>query len=1066
MLAFAWPLVVAAAPPAAQTIDGSSYACRPLPEALSDLQARGLPVVFGSNLVRDGMQVRTVPTARSPGGGQMRDSPRHLLDRLLAPHGLRVQESAGGRLLVVQDFARPGGGTVPPWSVPPWSDSSPAAPAAPGRYGGVLPAWIEEGASPELTVIGVPQPGEAAPAALSPTSRYLLLHLEREPEGGDWGSLAFDLKALIVKARSRTGLLEVGLEASAESTARLLAHDLAPYLDAYVVGEAPQKPTVDPTARLWWRAPRGSGFGEAGGQTALHALLSGAARGAQLVLLGSRLDRQHRAFLERIQATPSVDLERQPAVEGMTPDRVRFLYNLETGSYYLAAYVEPGGHRRLAFSLGQRVEARGLFPEGTVTSSIRLGGRIELELAGDHRFHLIELRPEVAKAENGVLQVDGEVDVDPYEVVVRNQVFQERQRRKVRSLEVMERRHSVSQTRAARRYTWTHRIIERPGRLTEYHHLGVERNGVLFPERKLRVGRDFRAEAQVELDPLEIELDRTYRYEYLGEEVLDGHAAWKIGFEPLQEGAYLSGTAWIDVKTHAHRKLTFAHAGLAGPLIRREVTRFYDWVPDDGECFWNWSRSEGLSVVESPTSRVALAIDTERYGFDYNRADIEHQVRLAHASEVPIHVATPPDGHRWLVREEPKKRRRLLGRLFHRRGRDREAAVALAEHRGSVAGEPRHSFHSRPSGGQTESVAPVPDFGTSPNGDGSSGGRVLADRDAYTRTWDAFLIARENCSNTVSCSGVGLDYRRTDLFENHAELYASIYDIQSYASFTYPRLRGTRWVLTAALEHDLSYWQNGIPHPGTTEVWAGFEERRSILSLAFARPIGKMLRLPPSGGTLRARAVFGLTRLGLRRDPGDETPGFRLPASILEQFSAFELDFQSRKLYARASLELHMRGEKEPWGIDGSEPLASAPSRLTVTTGYSTALAADRSLGTRFVVQKGWNLDHFSDFFSGFNGARAPGFQPQRFDFGLGAGVSWSGRLSRRLPVTLRLEGALLRSDRYPHEDAEQLGLELETFLSAWFKTDLFLRLGYGLYSNVPDQDGDLRSRIILSRRF
>ncbi len=38
--------------------------------------------------------------------------------------------------------------------------------------------------------------------------------------------------------------------------------------------------------------------------------------------------------------------------------------------------------------------------------------------------------------------------------------------------------------------------------------------------------------------------------------------------------------------------------------------------------------------------------------------------------------------------------------------------------------------------------------------------------------------------------------------------------------------------------------------------------------------------------------------------------------------------------------------------------------------------------------------------------------------------------------------------------------------LSSWLKTDLFLRLGYGLYSNIPDQDGDLRTRFIVSRRF
>ena len=47
-----------------------------------------------------------------------------------------------------------------------------------------------------------------------------------------------------------------------------------------------------------------------------------------------------------------------------------------------------------------------------------------------------------------------------------------------------------------------------------------------------------------------------------------------------------------------------------------------------------------------------------------------------------------------------------------------------------------------------------------------------------------------------------------------------------------------------------------------------------------------------------------------------------------------------------------------------------------------------------------------------------------RFDLGLGASVSFNGRLSRRLPLTLRLAGAMLRGERYLQVDAEQLGID------------------------------------------
>ncbi len=64
----------------------------PLTEALLILRARGLEIVFTSRLVRPEMQVVAEPSGSDP---------RRLLDQILAPHGLRAMESAGGTLVVV-----------------------------------------------------------------------------------------------------------------------------------------------------------------------------------------------------------------------------------------------------------------------------------------------------------------------------------------------------------------------------------------------------------------------------------------------------------------------------------------------------------------------------------------------------------------------------------------------------------------------------------------------------------------------------------------------------------------------------------------------------------------------------------------------------------------------------------------------------------------------------------------------------------------------------------------------------------------------------------------------------
>ncbi len=71
---------------------GAVFAGQTLSDALLTLQAQGLALVYTSQVVLPGMKVPTAPRATTP---------RAILDELLAPHGLRAQEEAGGVLVVV-----------------------------------------------------------------------------------------------------------------------------------------------------------------------------------------------------------------------------------------------------------------------------------------------------------------------------------------------------------------------------------------------------------------------------------------------------------------------------------------------------------------------------------------------------------------------------------------------------------------------------------------------------------------------------------------------------------------------------------------------------------------------------------------------------------------------------------------------------------------------------------------------------------------------------------------------------------------------------------------------------
>ncbi len=75
----------------------------PLTEALLVLQARGLKLVFSSRVVRPEMTIRSVPTSKDL---------RSILDELLAPHGLAVQEGPGGSLVVISGGGPPAPGSL------------------------------------------------------------------------------------------------------------------------------------------------------------------------------------------------------------------------------------------------------------------------------------------------------------------------------------------------------------------------------------------------------------------------------------------------------------------------------------------------------------------------------------------------------------------------------------------------------------------------------------------------------------------------------------------------------------------------------------------------------------------------------------------------------------------------------------------------------------------------------------------------------------------------------------------------------------------------------------------
>lgn len=87
-----------AAEPAREIVGGMA-----LDAALTELQSRGLKLVWSSATVGAGLVVRSAPSG---------DDPRAILDQILAPHGLAVEPGAAGTLVVVPSSAPQRAGAV------------------------------------------------------------------------------------------------------------------------------------------------------------------------------------------------------------------------------------------------------------------------------------------------------------------------------------------------------------------------------------------------------------------------------------------------------------------------------------------------------------------------------------------------------------------------------------------------------------------------------------------------------------------------------------------------------------------------------------------------------------------------------------------------------------------------------------------------------------------------------------------------------------------------------------------------------------------------------------------
>lgn len=512
----------------------------------------------------------------------------------------------------------------------------------------LLPQWADR-AGDAVLELQIPQQLKTEMPENAPT--YLLLNLDPN-WSTDWRQAAFDLKSLVVTLKTTGPNVQVGIQATEAQLNAMMPFDMAPYLDGYLYTDAPYIPEADTTGRLWLAA------GAVPDETPLTTLLDASSLGVAVVLFdGVAIDDQHQAFLKTIAATDTGGLDVQPSITNFNPNNATFFFDPAEGNYHLALYAAKGEASYLSFSLAEGIEVTALYPKNNADFEAKqFGERTELNLQGSSAYYFFQLKPaeRLARAERVV--VGGRKSVDPYELVVKNQVFKDAQGQNFQSLQVDEELNYRYQVPGGIGVdiTYYDTIFDRKDMPLERVRNKIYIGGAKWPYKEQPKLPLLQPE-KVRRIPLEVDLDKTYAYTYRGEDTVRGRKAWRVGFEPTdQEGNYYTGTVWIDQENGAHLKLRVVQAELEAPVIANDVTATFDWVEDGGVRYWTQVRETGLQVLSIAGERVTLQITAVRENHRFNRDDTEKTLGNIYISDAII-LRDTDEGLRYLAKKQNER---------------------------------------------------------------------------------------------------------------------------------------------------------------------------------------------------------------------------------------------------------------------------------------------------------------------------------------------------------------------------------------------------------------------------
>ncbi len=156
--------------------------------------------------------------------------------------------------------------------------------------------------------------------------------------------------------------------------------------------------------------------------------------------------------------------------------------------------------------------------------------------------------------------------------------------------------------------------------------------------------------------PLDIHLDKNYKYRLEGTDNINGNECYKISFEPENgEKSLYRGVVWIDKKNFAQRKIYSIQTNLEKPVISNAQTNYFNPVVwEDGNTYWLMDKIEGQQIFSTGGRNTVVTREVFFSGFSINNRDFHDRKQAAYNSDNQI-LRDTEKGLRYVVKKDGER---------------------------------------------------------------------------------------------------------------------------------------------------------------------------------------------------------------------------------------------------------------------------------------------------------------------------------------------------------------------------------------------------------------------------